>query len=592
MSSKKYGSTFLKGCRSFRVSSEVNSEAVLCYLEALDCPRSLSVALLFKYKEHKQLVDLEFNPSSYLSYEECRDAYAATKFLSKYKDLSLDYDLDEMALKKFEEFELLCKQTNSRFRFPESDPLYKGRVVWLHNAIKRKISAILGEFDPREFIERPDWGPGASTLIKRRVASATNKFQCETGITRELYSLLPLDLLSEVFPSWAYHLSRIGFPNIQQGNRVVTVPKDAKANRVIAIEPGINLFFQKAIGDMIGSRLRRHGIDLRYQDRNQRLALLGSKTNQLATVDLSSASDSIARSVVEEFLPPRWFQVLDACRSHYGLLDNQVRKWEKFSSMGNGFTFQLESLIFFAVSYCCTEYLHLDSELKNVSAYGDDVILPSACRDTFTEMMNYLGFRINDSKSHFDSPFRESCGAHYYQGLDLKPIYLKGKVSSLLSVIRLANAVRRLSHRRMCYLGCEIRFRTLFDFLIQKVPKALRLRIPEGIGDGGFISNFDEATPSKAKHWIEGYFAYTLQELSKTYSEDRVGYLLARLWAMPELTPPNDWGVEGRTRTEALANLFSFPSFEGRNSVPLTGDLRLKLVKVLVQQWYSLGPWI
>jgi len=260
--------------------------------------------------------------------------------------------------------------------------------------------------------------------------------------------------------------------------------------------------------------------------------------------------------------------------------------------MGNGFTFQLESLIFYAVSYCCTEYLHLSSELKNVSAYGDDVILPSACQGVFTDMMNFLGFRINETKSHFDSPFRESCGAHYYQGWDMKPIYLKDRVSSLLSVFRLANAVRRLSHRRMCFYGCDSTFRSTFDLLLRRVPKALRLRIPDGVGDGGFIANFDEATPNKARHGIEGYYVSALQELSRTYSENRVGYLLARLWAMPELPSPNNWVGEDRTRTEALTSLFSFPSFEGRNSVPLTGDLKLRLVKVLVQQWYSLGPWI
>jgi len=550
------------------------------------------VDMLYRYGEHEQLSEIEFDPKHYPDGLACRDAYAATKFLSKFKDLTLNHDLDEVAIEKFEKFELLCKQTNGRFRDLARDPLFKGRAVWLHNAVTRKIAQILGDYSPQEFFEMPDWGPGASSRIKRRFASAANKFQCETGITRELHSLLPIGLLNEVYPQWAYHLSRIGFPEYEIGNKVITVPKDSKANRVIAVEPGINLWFQKSIGVMIGNRLRRYGVDLRYQEHNQQLARLGSLNRRLATIDMSSASDSIASSVVEALLPPRWFQLLDSCRSHYGRLGTRVMKWEKFSSMGNGFTFQLESLIFYAVSLCCAEYLHVDSsDIRGVSAYGDDIIIPVTCLDLFSEMMSFYGFRINESKSHYDSPFRESCGAHYFEGLDLKPVYLKDKLSSFLSVVRAANAIRRFARRRQFY-GCDARFRDVFDHLIQRIPSALRLRIPDGYGDGGFISNFDEATPAKAASGIEGYRVRNLVEVSLTYQEERTGYLLARLWSAG---PPveMDFNEQSRTRLKAIASLTSLdrPGL-GRNSVPLIGRKKLKVANSLVQQWCDLGPWI
>ena len=598
MSSKKHGSNLLKGVGSFRVSPEVTSEVISSYLESLDCPRSLTVAILYRYGEHDQLSGLEFDPLLYNDFRDCRDAYAATKFLSKFKGLTLNHDLDEVAIEKFESFELLCKQTNSRFRDLSRDPLFKGRAVWLHNAVIRKIDEILGEFYPQDFFEMPDWGPGASTLIKRRSASSTNKFQCETGITRELHRLIPLDMLAEVYPPWAYHLSRIGFPKFEIGNKVITVPKDAKANRVIAIEPGINLWFQKALGEMIGLRLRRCGVDLRYQETNQRLAYLGSLNLRWATVDMSSASDSISYAVVEALLPPRWFSVMDSCRSHYGRLGARTLKWEKFSSMGNGFTFQLESLIFYAVAFCCAEYLHVSKkDMEGVSSYGDDIIIPVVCRDLFSLMMSFYGFRINDSKSHFDSKFRESCGAHYYEGHDVKPIYLKDKLSSLLSVFRMANAVRRLSRRRQSY-GCDERFRSTFELLVQKVPSALRFRIPDGFGDGGFISSFDEATPIKMRRGInriegyEGYYCRHLTEVSLTYQEDRVGYLLSNLWSSGP-SVDLDLNRKSRARLKAIADLTaSDRSGSGRNSVPLIGRKKLRLAYSLVQQWCDLGPWI
>ena len=599
MSSKKFGKEFLKGLYKYRVTDELFLSVCEEYLTTLDCPRALTVLILFRNGEHDQLAQLEFNPLHYESLLELRDAYAATKFLSKYKGLSLGYDLDEVALTKFREFETLCKQTNLRFKSLQSDPLYVGRTVRLHSAIVRKIERILGEFSSSEFFSQPDWGPGASTLIKRREASPARKFQCETGITRDLYDLVPLETIRAAYPLWASRLELSGFPTLQVGNKVITVPKDASTNRVIAIEPGINLWFQKSIGNMIGKRLRRCGIDLRYQSRNQELAKRGSYDSSIATIDLSSASDSISLAVVEELLPPRWFSVMDSCRSHYGDQSGQFVKWNKFSSMGNGFTFQLESLIFFTVAFCCAEYLNQDLNL--VSAYGDDVILPRACFDLFEDMMTFYGFRVNRKKSHKDSSFRESCGSHYYLGSDVKPIYLKDRVSTVPAVYRLANAVRRLAHRRNFY-GCDARFRPVFDLLIQRIPEAFRFRIPEGFGDGGFISCFDESTPSRARDGIEGYYFLHVADLGLTQYVDTEGYLLASLWRLRsqntefeerrELISRFNRGSKSRAKLKAITALFRPDQKAGLNRDPLSGRVRLKVVKSLARQWYDLGPWI
>lgn len=596
MSFKKHSlaSRFLREAKAFRVSPEISSDLILKFLEALDCPRSLAVALLFRNGEHEQLANLEFNPLDYSNVEDIRAAYAATKFLSKFKDLVLDYDLDKVAMEKFEKFENLCKQTNARFRRLELDPKYRGPVVALHQAVQRKISNILGEFHPQEFFELADWGPGATTLLKARDASATNKFQREVGITRDLYALLPRELFTEVYPLWAKHLQEINdiqgpwpknhcpyYPNFQIGNKVVTVPKDATANRVIAIEPGINLWFQKAVGSMIQKRLNRCGVDLRDQSKNQNLARIASKDAVNATIDFSSASDSISAEVIRELFTncsyserkednlSKWYSVLDSCRSHYGLRDGTFVKWNKFSSMGNGFTFQLESLLFYAIATCCMEEVQKSNPSAgkgSVSVYGDDVIIPCNCLELFSVMCDFYGFTINMKKSHFSSFFRESCGSHYIMGVDVKPIYLKGNLSDVLSVYRLANAIRRFAHRNLATMGCSAQFRVLFDHLVDLVPKALRLRIPETLGDGGFISNWDESTPVRARHWIEGFFVWNAAEVSKTYQSEGTGLLLDRLWTT---------SVQER-----------------RNNVSLRDRTKLRVKRSLVQRWYDLGPWI
>ena len=574
MSSKKHIARILSAARSYRVPSRVTLEFVEKFLASLDCPRALTVWMLFQSGEHSQLASLDINPLDYNSLVEFRGAYAATKFLSKFKDLSLDVDLDEVALLKFEKFELQCKHTNRRFRDISVDPGYTGPTVWLHSAVIQKIEMILRDFSAEEVFSRANWGPGATTLISSRNASAFNKFQCETGITRDLYDLISYSdltgsILEDSYPLWWSHLKGIGFPNFQVGNKVITVPKDSTTNRVIAIEPGINLWFQKSIGEMINSRLRRFGVDLRFQDRNQKLALNASKKGINATIDFSSASDSISSAVVQELLPVRWFLLLDACRSRFGLTDSGWRSWHKFSSMGNGYTFSLQSLIFFAMASCCKEYIEsrfgkLPGE--TVSVYGDDVIIPVRCLSLFSELSVFYGFTLNSKKSFSSGYFRESCGAHYYSGSDVKPYYLKGNITDIQSLYRAANGVRRLSHRWGSRLVCDNYLRASFDYLWSLVPESLRFRIPETLGDGGFISNFDEAVPVRARHGIEGYFVYHAVEESLSFQSDKVGLLLARLWV---------------------------PSLQSQqNSVAIRGRTKLRVKRSLVHRWYDLGPWL
>lgn len=601
MSSKKRSKQFLKGVSSYRVDQGLMPLVIREYLRSLDCPRALAVWLLYENKEHAQLANLSFDPKDYGNTVALANAYAATKFLSKFKKLNLDYDKETVAFEKFKSFELLCKHTNNRFRDLSADPLFKGPAVWLHNAVIRKIEWLLGDWSTEEFFRMPDWGPGASTLIRRANASSPRKFQSETGITRDLHALIPTDMIISAYPLWGVHLVRVGFPTYQVGNKVITVPKDASTDRVIAIEPGINLWFQLSVGEMISRRLSRVGIDLHDQSKNQALAKLGSKTSNLVTVDLSSASDSIAWRVVEALLPPRWYHVMDACRSHYGNIKGEQVRWEKFSSMGNGFTFALESLIFYAVATCCAEFVGAHG---NVGTYGDDVILPTLAFDLFSTMMDFYGFRINWKKSHYDSPFRESCGAHFYGGVDVKPIYLKDSLSDLSSIYKLANAIRLLAFRRGANLCCDARFRHVHSRLVASIPSALRLRVPEPWGDAGLISNFDEASPARCGFGIEGYRVSGLMKARKSFRFEEQGYLLSQLWYLDKRTQTSLFKGDADEEGERLP--FSGAPYmpettnpleycpqkaTGRNSVPAQREV-FKLVVGMCRQWTDLGPWL
>lgn len=565
--SKTKISSQLSLARTFRTATPYTGEAIRNFFSSLDSPLSLSCWLLYSSGEHQQLVEKEINPHHYNNSDAFRDDYTAVSFLSKATFLDLTIDKEAKALEKFFEFEDLCKSTNDRFRHPLSDRLQSGQNSALIHIMQRKIAGVLGSFRAEEFADSANWGPGASTLLGGEHVSDVNKYHSENGITRDLYEFCHpwIDL---AYPTWGRRLKDGGF-TMQKGNKIITVPKNSKIDRVIAIEPGLNQFFQKGIGSMIKRRLLRVGIDLSTQEKNAASARLGSKNPRICTVDFSSASDSIARSVVEAVMPQDWFSVMSLCRSGLGVRDSQVIRWEKFSSMGNGFTFELESLIFWAAASAVSEYVGPSPYGPEVaiSVFGDDVIIDSHHYLTFSSFCEFLGFRVNPKKSFSSSYFRESCGAHWFDGSDCKPIFLKERLTNVQTVYKLANSVRNLAHRRCSYNGCDRRFRRSWIHLYNGVPRALRFAISRGYGDSGFVTNFDEATPVCARHGIEGFRVDALFDIGVNSDEfDGDGLLIARIRRGSEQEYGNHYTLRRRTR--------------------------IKIQKLLVPHWYNLGSWI
>lgn len=568
---KQTRKSIIRSLHRYRVPSRLTEKAVSSILESINTPRSLTVALLFKYGEHRQLVDLTINPLDYESSREgslkFRDDYLATELLSKSDFLKLDSDKAAVAMEKFFTAEDRNRRTNSFWSFLDHHKL-SGDRAWLLNAVTRKIGQILGDFDPEEWFEQCSWGPGATFNSGGLDTSSVNKFQNESGITLDLYQLVK-DLIPMYFPLWGEHLS--GRYCFTPGNKVTTVPKNAKTDRVIAIEPGLNVFFQLGLGRMISRRLlRAEGIDLRTQERNGMLAYYASLSGKLATVDFSSASDLISTEVVREILPPRWFLVLDACRSKLSKVGDKFLRMEKFSSMGNGFTFPLQSLIFFACAHAACEFCGVASDY--VGVFGDDVVIPVEAYATFQELCDYLGFSINPEKSFDSGCFRESCGTHYFWGYDVKPLYIKKGLSDVESVFKLANGLRRLAHRRNLNYGCDATLRRPWLYLYGAVPKELRFCIPEGYGDGGFVDNFDSSAPPAyrpKRHnlglWIEGFKVWVVSHTAIKRASENLGLLLSRLF---------------------------YPSVEEfGNSYPLRSATRRKIALLHVHSWYDLGPW-
>lgn len=224
--SKTLMSRTVKLAATTRINKSVTDEFVRRYLQSLDCPRSLAVWLLYVNREHKQLTDLTIDPNWFDNSEGFRNAYCATKFLSKADFLETGLDVKEEALNKFNAFEAKCSETNRYFSNLLSHPNFSDVNVRLLSRVRRKIASVLGTFSAEEFVAGANWGPGSSTLLKGNEVSAFNKFRDERGITRDMYSLVR-EWFHLAYPLWRSEpLSLTGERGltIEAGNTVTTVP--------------------------------------------------------------------------------------------------------------------------------------------------------------------------------------------------------------------------------------------------------------------------------------------------------------------------------------------------------------------------------
>lgn len=588
--------------------------------EAINTPKSLKLSMLAESGQLEDVVSEVVRPSDYADYdwETAGDDYQAVAFLKKYPLEILGVNREAAALEKFWEAESQCCRTNHRFRAYHSRGAIPPRVDRVLNSARRKIDRWLGTLDTRSWALRCRFGPGADALNKGVRATAYHKLS-HNSVTPEFAD--GARGLIAIHPVWQRVLSGgsdmsyvpgpckplMGSPALKllPGNSVTFVPKNALTDRSIAIEPGLNIFAQLGLGALIRARLKKAGLDLDTQYPNQVLARQGSVDGTIATIDMSMASDTMATHVVQDLLPEGWFVALDWCRSKSGLVKNGQTEtlvhYEKFSSMGNGYTFELESMIFYALALACAEATPEDLGCASdearpnkalVRAYGDDVTVPTSCVRLLGEVLNFCGFLVNPSKSFVDGVFRESCGADFFNGVNVRPYFLKEQCDTAQSLFRLANGIRRVAYRRNLGFGCDDRLKPVWIYVVDRIPNSLRdLKIPFRAtdtlwpdvesGDGGLAVNHDEAISS---HWVRYNTLY------------QRGWLFAQLQPRPLATKLGN--TEQEWHSHYLYSLYACRDGgsgekETYDSVVSRGTSGVRLnADVSTSDWLDLGPWI
>lgn len=497
--------------RDFRGSPELLKSVASDLFEALNTPVSLSCEILLRYGHLEQLVKKTVDPIDYECAYKYRDDYQVVSFLRKTPFKIEGIDPEANAKEKFFASEEQCRLTNKRFRGLMGTSKFEApsEIKAILLMAVSECQRILGSsVNYREWLHACRFGPGAFNHTDvRGLTSLYDKLQVRPSVSHDMKGIGALLVMSQ--PHWARSITDSEAPgfwpivtekdlDLVPGNRIAFVPKTAVTHRTIAIEPLLNVYAQLGLGKVMRRKLlSKAGLDLSKQEPNQELARKGSIDGSLATIDLSSASDTVARELVRFLLPGNWFEILNKTRCKVGHLDRKWLRYEKFSSMGNGYTFELETLIFLSLALSCTRYLNTSTD--EVRVYGDDIIVPVGVYNLLVSVLEFCGFSVNTAKSFAHGCFRESCGKDWFDGHDVRPYFNKSTDNEIQHLFRLANGIRGLAYRRNNLIGCDRRLLKPWNTILRAIPRSVvkHLRVPAHAGDSdGIKTNWDESQAS------------------------------------------------------------------------------------------------
>jgi len=352
----------------------------------------------------------------------------------------------------------------------------------------RLVSSVLWDNDVyrlRDCVLLPKHGPGATA---DRIAG-NGKYVHRSWYERldNYFPLFETAYVSSAFQSEEVEHVTLLTKDQEYPVRVTPVPKTLKGPRIIAIEPVCMQYAQQAlrsiIYDMIENSVMAAGhVNFRDQSVNQRLALNSSISGQLATIDLSDASDRVPRDLALDMFRayPDFQGAIDACRSTSAILPDGrlISPLRKFASMGSALCFPIESMYFYTICVAALLEFHnlpvsstnVFTVSRTVHVYGDDIIVPSDAAGIVLDYLQKYNCKVNSSKTFYSGMFRESCGTDAFAGTRVTPVYVrqvppenKQHVQSLLSWSSTGNQFFRKGYIRTA------------EFLHQRCEKILRI---------------------------------------------------------------------------------------------------------------------
>lgn len=297
--------------------------------------------------------------------------------------------------------------------------------------VNRILKGWLEGFQPN--LEFGFHGPGASAGLTRRDSYPDSKYDRLFATPLLKYAGFPVGDL----------------PLVQEEDaEVVFVPKSFDSLRTICKVPAGYMYWQQGVQRQlyayVDRTLHRH-VYFADQSRSRTLAIKGSRDGSYYTIDLSSASDTIAWGLVKRvFRGTSLLRILYATRSkRYRLPDGTFLVPKKSDPMGSALTFPVESLLFAAICESCAVV-----KKPRFRVYGDDIVchakdIPA---EVLIDRLTRFGFKVNREKSYTSSPFREACGVEAYWGEVVTPIRLSRQFRGLTANPATLDGLRELAN--------------------------------------------------------------------------------------------------------------------------------------------------
>lgn len=485
-------------------------KVVLALCETAATPRAITVFMLLDAGEYDQLFTLKLDPC--LTYvapprnfpsrkpgfpfndpEKVFWDYQVTELVRKL-EFDIGRDLVTEAWEGFCDDEQTNARTNVRFQRLLNGPHSPSSLVQLRflEAVQDRVRWILGP-PPTGFAEAR-FGKGGTIEDIGVYTTIPDKMSSRPTVYSQTRDFLPLWYES----AWGRELHVTytwkGDPKTVRGNRFGTVAKDATKRRGIASESSISGFFQLSVGRSIRAALRsRTRIDLGCaQDVHRALVKRASQDGSLASIDLSSASNLNAAYAVRAFLAkvPGWLTLLEALRAPLtlGPKPGGGKAWrhlQMFSSMGNGFTFELETVIFLAICLAAgdVEGRQLEPGV-DVFVYGDDILVPTDMAQKVLMYLAWAGHKPNQRKTFTSGYFRESCGADYLNGVAIRPHFQTSFPTDPQQWISFANGLRRAAKQDGASQLRWEKMRHVWRIILGYIPSHIRaLKGPAVLGD-------------------------------------------------------------------------------------------------------------
>lgn len=527
------------------LSREVRTVA-LALCDSLTGPRNLEIRKCIEDGRWDDLVKIKIDPRAYVDSESYFADVACVSFLRKYEPLPTTNDRKKVAMDGFYEAERECYRTNQRllpFVYNTYGVEDEADFEFVLD-VRKEVTDILGLKPPANPAGR--FGPGATYGDKGSLATIPDKMTSRPTLTREAWPFL----VPWAGTLWAQAIASRGVElDFVRGDRFTAVPKDCTKDRGITIQPSINTFYQLAFGSAMRSRLRAVGVNLNTaQDLHRRVARESSISGTYATIDLRQASDLLSSALVKLLIPDQWFTPLDDLRSPTTLVrEGKVDKvvvLEKFSAMGNGYTFELETLVFLCV---CMAIMRRKGQKPlpgvNVFVFGDDIIVPTEHARDVIAALRFLGFKTNEEKTFLSGPFRESCGGDFFEGVDVRPFFLKELPSEPQHYIAMANGIRRMG---LTDTHADIRWdrlrRTWFVALGFIPSDIRRFRGPKDLGDLCIEDDYEfwNSRIRRSIRYIKVYRPATYRKVSWDHFDSNVllaGACYGLPWGNGDLIP-------------------------------------------------------